>query len=155
MSPRERRLLADRRDLEELARVGRLRFGCEGSPPDRYAIAFEAEGLAPGEDGTPVAQREHRVVCYLHLDYPRQAPLVVWQTPVFHPNVLGPDRHGAVCIGSWSAAESLADLCLRLIDLACWRSFSLIDVLNREAADWAAERSLTPGSDIREALAHA
>src|SRR5207244_605379 len=114
-----------------------------------------APGLALGEDGVPRAQTEHRVACYLHLDYPRHAPLLVWQTPIFHPNILGPDRHGAVCLGSWSASESLADLCRRLTELAAWRSFALADALNRQAADWAAERALSPGCDVSEVLAHA
>jgi ubiquitin-protein ligase len=155
MSPRERRLRADRRDLDELAVKAGVRYSCEGDPPDRYLIAFEADGLAPGVGGRPELQREHRVACYLHLDYPRHAPLLVWQTPIFHPNILGPERHGAVCLGSWSPSESLADLCRRLIELAAWRSFSVADALDPAAAEWATQHEIEPGRDVAEALTHA
>lgn len=156
MSPRERRLWADRREIEELAaRTGGLRFASEGEPPDRYVFAFEAEGLERRPDGSPRRRREHEFACYLHLDYPRQAPLVVWQTPIFHPNILGPQRHGAVCLGSWSASESLADLCDRVMAMAAWRSFNLTDALDFEAAEWASARGLSAGCSLEEVLAHA
>jgi len=156
IKPRDRRLCADRREVGELAeQLEHLSFICEGDPPDRYLFSFTAEGLGPSSDGGVDRRTEHQVACYLHLDYPRHAPLLVWQTPIFHPNILGPDRHGAVCLGSWSASESLADLCRRLIDLATWRSFSLTDALNADAGRWAAERGMRPGSRVEEALADA
>ena len=54
-------------------------------------------------------------------------------TPVFHPNLLGPERNGGVCIGHWSASESLADLVSRLLDLVTFRSVNPHDALDVEA----------------------
>ena len=79
-------------------------------------------GLALSGDGQLTVRNLHRCDVYLHLDYPRRPPVVTWLTPIFHPNILGPERNGGVCIGSWSAAESLADLCVRLRDLVTYRS---------------------------------
>jgi ubiquitin-protein ligase len=155
VSPRERRLTADYHELCELEQTGAISLTCSGSPPDRYVIRFSAAGLAPAPAG-PVARDEHEVAVYLHLDYPRRPPVVTWRTPVFHPNLLGPERHGGVCLGSWSPGEGLADMVRRLVALAGWRAFGLMDALNTEAAAWAQARNVAPGTDVqREVAAHA
>jgi ubiquitin-protein ligase len=84
---------------------------------------------------------------------PTTSSRLVWQTPVFHPNLLGPERHGAVCLGSWSASESLADLCRRLTDLVAYRSFNLADALDKDAAEWVRARGIVPGVDLDAVLA--
>lgn len=150
MSPRERRLRSDLRQLQELADGGALAFRSDGDPPARYVVLLTTPGLARADDGgEALAVRElHRVALYLHREYPRRPPVVEWLTPVFHPNLLGPERNGGVCIGSWSAAESLADLCLRLRELVAWRAFNVGDALDPEAAAWAREHDVRPGDDI-------
>ena len=75
---------------------------------------------------------------------------MTWLTPVFHPNLLGPDRNGGVCIGSWSAAESLSDLCVRLHDLVTYRSLNPHDALNTDAAAWVSAHEIKPGTDVSE-----
>ena len=105
-------------------------------------------GLAPSADHTLSVRELHRCDIYLHLDYPRRPPVVTWLTPVFHPNLLGPDRNGGVCIGSWSAAESLADLCVRLHDLVTYRALNPHDALNGEAAAWAITHAVQAGGDV-------
>ena len=96
---------------------------------------------------------EHRFDAYLHLDYPRQAPLLLWRTPVFHPNILPPSRNGGVCIGTWSPSESLADLCRRIARMVSYNSFSVGDALDPEAASWAVRTDLAEGADLRAFLA--
>lgn len=147
--PRIRRLLSDLRQMEDLAERGVLTFRTEGVPAEVYHVALAVEGLAR-RDAALAVRGLHRFDAYLHRDYPRRPPVVVWQTPVFHPNLLGPERNGGVCIGSWSAAESLADLCLRLRDLASYRSLNPHDALDRDAAAWALAHAVTPGADVRE-----
>ncbi|WP_028060982.1 ubiquitin-conjugating enzyme E2 [Candidatus Solirubrobacter pratensis] len=156
MTPRERRLVVDHHELRELEASGVVAVTASGSPPECYSVRFTAPGLAPGEDGIPVARDEHEFAVYLHLDYPRRPPVITWCTPVFHPNLLGPDRHGGVCIGSWSPSESLRDLVVRLVELAGWRAFGLADALNIAAAAWAREHAVVPDGDVQKLVgAHA
>lgn len=150
MSPRSRRLLSDLRQMEELARNGSVTFRTEGSPPDVYHVMLNGPGLALSGDGQLTVRNLHRCDVYLHLDYPRRPPVVTWLTPIFHPNILGPERNGGVCIGSWSAAESLADLCVRLRDLVTYRSVNAQDALNLDAASWVLHNDVSPGADVRE-----
>jgi ubiquitin-protein ligase len=150
MSPRSRRLRSDLRQMEELAGDGSVTFRTEGNPPDVYHVMLNGSGLALGGDGELTVRNLHRCDIYLHLDYPRRPPVVTWLTPIFHPNILGPERNGGVCLGSWGAAESLADLCMRLRDLVAYRSINAEDALNLDAASWALRYDVKPGDDIRE-----
>lgn len=148
MSPRERRLRSDLAQLTELASQGHLAFRTQGDPPEVYELVLFGPGLARESDGRLTVRRVHRCDVYLHLEYPRRPPVVTWRTPVFHPNLLPPERNGGVCIGSWSAAESLADLCSRLHALATYRSLNPNDALDKDAAQWALEYGVTPGADV-------
>ncbi len=149
MSPRSRRLISDLRQIEELACRGEIAFHSEGDPPDVYQLMLNGSGLARGAEDRLVVRDVHRCQVYLHLDYPRRPPVVSWLTPIFHPNILGPDRNGGVCLGSWSAAESLADLCERLLEMVTYRSFNADDALDLEAAHWVVEHSVKPGDDVQ------
>lgn len=147
MTPRSRRLISDLRLMEQLSQQGTVSYRTEGSPPETYHLMLNVAGPAVKDDHL-VVRHVHRCTAYLHRDYPRRPPLLVWMTPVFHPNLLGPDRNGGVCIGSWSASESLADLTVRLIDLLTLRSFNLDDALDTDAAHWFRDNSLEPGLDL-------
>jgi ubiquitin-protein ligase len=153
VSPRERRLEADHRLMAELAATGKLSFQFEGIPPERYVIDLHVAGFGRNADGLPELRETHTFEVYLPVDYPRRPPLLEWLTPIFHPNILPPERHGAVCIGSWTASESLADLCLRLHDLVGYRTFSVDDPLDRRAAAWVRHAEISQGDDLHEALA--
>jgi ubiquitin-protein ligase len=137
-SPRLRRLHADLAAMMELARVSDLvRFSHQGAPPDRYRVVYEVRGLiwTPGADA-PALCEQHEGEFYLHRDYPRRPPQIIWRTPIFHPNILSVGDGGAVCIGGWSPSESLADLVVRVGEMIQFRSYNPDDVLNREAAVW-------------------
>jgi ubiquitin-protein ligase len=149
MSPRSRRLLSDLREMQELAGHGGVSFRPEGDPPDLYHVLLEGPGIALDADGALTIRTMHRCDIYLHLDYPRRPPVVTWMTAIFHPNILGPERNGGVCLGSWSASESLADLCVRLRDLVMYRSLNSDDALNLDAASWARRHQVKPGADVR------
>ncbi|WP_320670529.1 ubiquitin-conjugating enzyme E2 [Patulibacter defluvii] len=154
INPRDRRLLADQRDLAELARQDpRLRIEAEGHPAERYAITIACDGLARGAAGRPVLRVGHRATIELHRDYPRLPPVVRWTTPILHPNILPPRRHGGVCLGPWSAGESLADVVRRLVRLAAWDDFNLDDPLDHEAAAWARAAGARPGDDLAALVA--
>jgi ubiquitin-protein ligase len=150
VTPRHRRLVSDLRQMEELAAAGELAFRSEGTPPETFHVMFTVPGLALDRDRRLAIRNLHRCTLYLHHDYPRRPPIVTWLTPVFHPNLLPPDRNGGVCIGRWSAAESLADLCVRLRDLVSYRTLNSSDALDPEAGRWASEHAVQPGSDLRK-----
>ncbi len=153
MSPRDRRLMSDLRQMEELALTGGFSFRTEGSPPDVYHLMLNERGIAIGPGGRLAVRGLHRFDAYLHRDYPRRPPIITWLTPIFHPNILGPERNGGVCLGSWSAAESLADLSIRLRDLVAYRSLNPADALNREAGEWATRHNIRAGADVAELTA--
>jgi hypothetical protein len=134
--------------MNELADKGAFAFRAENDPPDVYDVMLNSPGLALDPQGALTLRSSHRFSAYLHLDYPRRPPVITWQTPVFHPNLLGPERNGGVCIGSWSAAESLADLCLRLRELVGYKAFNPNDALNLEAAAWTRAHEVKAGSDV-------
>lgn len=150
MTPHLRRLAVDQVEMNELAARLPMSFTSSGEPPDRYQVRAELDGLERTSAGEIRVRREHRFSVYLPADYPRRAPVVAWQTPVFHPNILSPRDRGTVCLGSWSPSEGLADLCRRLFEMVAYRSFSVDDALNRDAAQWATDRDLKPGDDLHD-----
>jgi ubiquitin-protein ligase len=150
VSPRERRLRSDLRQMQELAAGGQVLFRTEGEPPETYHLMLTMPGLCTGSEQGLQVRGLHRCEIYLHLDYPRRPPAITWLTPIFHPNILGPDRNGGVCIGSWSAGESLADLCWRLGDLVTYRALNPADALNLEASAWALRHAVQPGTEVEQ-----
>ncbi len=148
MTPRQRRLAADLDHMRELAGRGAVSFRTEGDPPEVYHLMISAPGLARNADGEVAVRRLHRCTAYLHLDYPRRPPVFTWLTPVLHPNILPPERNGGVCIGAWSAGESLADLVQRVVDLVSYRAFNVGDALDPDAAAWVLEAGFAPGDDV-------
>lgn len=139
MSVRERRLLTDREKMQALQLSSDLIHVSEISPDcDRYKVSFCCRGLIwmPGALA-PSISANHRCEIYLHLNYPRTPPQVVWLTQIFHPNILPPQQNGGVCIGHWSPAETLDQLCIRLAEMVQMKNFNVNDPLNPTAANWA------------------
>lgn len=134
--------------MTELSEQGVVSFRTEGEPPETYELLISAPGIAVNQHGTVAPRGIHRCTVLLHLDYPRRPPVIVWQTPILHPNILSPDRNGGVCLGGWSAGEDLADLTRRVIDLVTYRSFNLADALDPAAAALVREQGLAAGDDI-------
>jgi ubiquitin-protein ligase len=150
MTPRLRRLAADLEHMVELAHQGVVSFRTEGDPPDVYHVMLAAPGLARDGTGSLALRRLHRFTVYLHLDYPRRPPVLAWLTPVVHPNILPPEQNGGVCIGAWSAGESLADLIRRIVELVTYRSFNVSDALDPAVAEWVRRAGIKPGQDLAD-----
>jgi ubiquitin-protein ligase len=150
MSPRHRRLLADLVHMNELAdQTSAVDFRADGDPPETYAVLISAAGIARDNEGELTVRRVHRCTVYLHSDYPRRPPVINWLTPIMHPNILPPERNGGVCLGFWSASESLADVVRRLIDLVTYRTFNTTDALDKTAAAWITDHGVRPGVDLQ------
>jgi hypothetical protein len=142
--------MADLHQMNELADLTpAITFRAEGNPPETYRILINAPGVARDESGDLTVRQIHRCVVYLHADYPRRPPVINWLTPIVHPNILPPDRNGGVCLGSWSASESLADVVRRLADLVSYRMFNTDDALDKDAAEWIRGEHFERGDDIQ------
>ncbi|MGQ0534823.1 MAG: ubiquitin-conjugating enzyme E2 [Methanobacteriota archaeon] len=69
---------------------------------------------APGPDevdGMIVDRALHKIRIVVTKDYPYQKPVVRWKTPIFHPNIMGPDDGGYVCtrlLDRWDFRSTLA-----------------------------------------------
>jgi ubiquitin-protein ligase len=151
MSPRQRRLVADLHHMQELAaRDARISFQADGDQPETYEVMLACDGLAHGADGRLCVRSVHRFSAYLHLDYPRRPPQISWLTPIFHPNILAPDRNGGLCLGLWSASESLADLVTRVAAMVEYKAFNPNDALDPYAAAWVLERGVQPGMRLAD-----
>jgi ubiquitin-protein ligase len=145
--------MADLGHMNELmAQSAAVSFRAEGDPPELYHVMISAPGLARDENGRLRLRNVHRCAIYLHSDYPRRPPVVTWLTPILHPNILGPDRNGGVCLGSWSPSESLADVVRRLVDLVSYRAFNASDALDNDAARWIIKLGVEPGVDVQSLL---
>ncbi|MDM8515090.1 ubiquitin-conjugating enzyme E2 [Desulfobacterales bacterium HSG16] len=141
---RIRALVADHRDMEELAGWNdHIKFDANTShAPTRYVITFDYKGfkeLSP--DGhTPSKSTHHQVEIILSADYPRTAPLVRWLTPVFHPNI--DPATGGVCLGvimdRYMPGLGLARLTTMLAEMVQYRNFDQFNPMNKAAAKWAA-----------------
>ncbi|MEI8082617.1 MAG: ubiquitin-conjugating enzyme E2 [Actinomycetes bacterium] len=134
MSPRMRRLTADWEAVRE-AFSGHPLVTVEpigALPPEKYRVTYHLRGIALQGD-QPVHSNMHQVEIHLPSGYPREQPLVLPLTPIFHPNVS--DRF---CIADdWFAGEGLMDVITRLADIIQYKSFNPKSYLNKRAAKWA------------------
>ena len=141
---RLRRLIADGAALQQLAAESafiEISEAC-GDPAELYVVTFRCKGLVrPDRSLPPSISTVHQVEIYLHRNYPRQQPRLTWRTAIFHPNILSGDRNGGVCLGGWSPAETLADVCVRLAEMIQYKNYNPRDPLDLEAARWAAQHS--------------
>ena len=46
----------------------------------------------------PVRKDGHTFSIIVNEEYPFEKPLVIWRTPIFHPNIMTPEDGGHVCI---------------------------------------------------------
>lgn len=62
-------------------------------------------------DGRVMTRHIHRLQVIITEDYPYEKPIVKWQTPVFHPNIMDPQDGGYVCtklLEKWDFKSNIA-----------------------------------------------
>lgn len=62
------------------------------------------------EEGKVVHRFVHRMAIVIGEDYPVERPIVKWQTPIFHPNIMPPEDGGYVCtklLENWDFGSNL------------------------------------------------
>jgi hypothetical protein len=81
----------------------------------------------------PIQVSQHFVEIRLPLGYPREQPLVVPLSPIFHPNVS--DHY---CIADyWAAGEGLSDVIAKVGDMIQYRVYNTKSPLDATAAYYA------------------
>ena len=139
LSPRIRRLKADYRSVCQLRDDSKiLSFECSGTPPQKYELHFQGAGFYRNEtSGNIEVCNSHRVTVNLVASYPRMMPGLVWQTPIFHPNI---STNGVVCMGgygsNWVPSLTLDEMITMLWHMIRYKNFDSDSPYNREAAAW-------------------
>lgn len=62
------------------------------------------------EESKVVNRFVHRMAILISEDYPIERPIVKWQTPIFHPNIMPPEDGGYVCtklLENWDFSSTL------------------------------------------------
>jgi hypothetical protein len=148
---RESALCMDHNELTALSeRDPRITFeGNREHAPDRYTVTLRYPSfseLPPGQD-IPRIVETHRLEIVLGASYPREAPRITWQTPIFHPNI-APEPPRGVCLGvlgrQYRPGLGLARLVQMLVEMIQWRNFDIEGSLNVAAAKWADDSSHWP-----------
>jgi hypothetical protein len=109
--------------------------------PTEYIIRFRAPSFAPPAalNSPPLEIDSHEVFLVLPPDFPMKAPMVFWQTPIFHPNVS--PKNGEVCLGDlgehYRPGLDFGELCQMLIDIAAFRNYAVSEGYNMDAQEWA------------------
>lgn len=140
MNPRLRRLTADSEMLRtEFAGHPNISvIPLRPDPSDAYRVTFKLRGVILGPDGETAYAEEHSVSVQLPTGYPRDKPIVVADTAVFHPN-FGANLGEEVCIGDyWSPARGLADVIVAIGEMIQFQRYNVRSPLNPLAARWAA-----------------
>lgn len=63
------------------------------------------------ENGKLTYRYNHRLELIIGREYPFEKPLVIWRTPIFHPNIMMPEDGGHVCtklLSEWSFNSTLS-----------------------------------------------
>ena len=104
-----------------------------GSPPESYKIIYAINGVERIAQKRPVTRNRHEVEIRLPVRYPKEAPVVTINTPIFHPNF----SKTHVCIGDhWAAQERVIHLISRVGEMIAYQSYNPRSPLNAEAARW-------------------
>lgn len=107
-----------------------------------HGPSFRLEGPIVSGRVKPLLSYGHQVHVKLGPNYPRQAPLILWMSPIFHPNIA---PGGTVCLGGysshWVPSLTLDRLCEMLWNILVYRNYNLQSPYHRQAAEWLASQS--------------
>jgi ubiquitin-protein ligase len=107
-------------------------FKCEGELPTKYQVELMCGGLCRVESEV-FKIGNHKFDIILEEKFPFGPPLIIWKTPIFHPNFKFP----FVCMGDhWYPGWNLAEMCVTICEMVQYKSFNIYDPLNVEAVEW-------------------
>jgi len=79
--------------------------------PLKVDVALEGTPGPVMENGKLGYRYSHKLELIIGREYPFEKPLVIWETPIFHPNIMMPEDGGHVCIkllSDWSFNSTLS-----------------------------------------------
>lgn len=108
------------RELSRLEEDG-YRFESE-EKDDSFIIDLHLDDIgAPIQVGEKIGLAfKHRLDLTIQRTYPYEAPYVVWQTAIFHPNIAPPEKDGelrSTLVENWTFDKNLSDLLQHIEDL--------------------------------------
>jgi ubiquitin-protein ligase len=141
MNPRMRRLAADadaiRTEFAGHPEISVTALGPE--PAEIYQVQYRLRGATLDASGHPVIANEHRVVIQLPASYPREKPIAMTESLVFHPN-FGSRTGDEICIGDfWTPTRTLTDIIVAIGEMLQYQRYNTKSPLNAVAARWTAE----------------
>jgi ubiquitin-protein ligase len=141
MNPRLRRLAADsdaiRTEFAGHPEISVVALGVE--PAEIYRVQYRLRGASLDASGNPVIASEHTVVIQLPAAYPREKPIAMTESLVFHPN-FGARAGDEICIGDyWTPTRTLADIIVAIGEMLQYQRYNTKSPLNAVAARWTAE----------------
>ncbi|MGW4942355.1 ubiquitin-conjugating enzyme E2 [Actinoplanes sp. NPDC004185] len=151
----ERALARARNQIRDFARDQKEFILLDQRPrglPREYEAELRVPGIERLEQGERHPTKRHQLTIHLPAEYPDTAPKVLWQTPIYHPNVGTRSVPGQreplriLCLGflekHYEPNLDLGYLCQMILDVARCRNYSLPDELDPD----------TPGEFDTEAL---
>lgn len=117
-----------------------------GRMHEKYRITFRCRGIVSVDEARdPVFGTAHRALMTCPAIFPSVAPEIVWETPIWHPNI---EHNGEkrVCINKaeWVGGVSLADVCQQMFEMVQYRNYhadagSPPYPIDMQAAAWVRE----------------
>lgn len=118
-NPRVRRLRSDFRIIQEIERKseGMFSFKKYGNPPDRYDVTLTGiQGIYMDKSKNIKQRRKHKFRITLPSGYPYKAPVIVFKTAIFHPNIY---QNGTVCVAdtpNWDPSKNIGEVLIEIIN---------------------------------------
>jgi ubiquitin-protein ligase len=140
-APRTRRLLAEH-DALRSAFAAHPHITVEPigwHPAERYRVTFEVPGVALDASGQPELVHGHVVSFTAGAQYPREQPVIVAESAIFHPNVESRVGGEIVVSEPWTAARTLTETILLIGAMLQFQRYDLSEPANDVAARWVAE----------------
>lgn len=136
MTPRDRRLVADHEELRKVHSEHLSVFPIGADRPESYRVTYNLRGVTLGLDGQAVMSDRQQVLFLLSARYPRERPALLAETAIFHPNVPPAIGHQFMLYGSWTPADSLWDVVVRMADVIQFRQYDVAHAQNSVATAW-------------------
>jgi ubiquitin-protein ligase len=101
-----------------------------GLPPEKYGITYSCKGL----DEQRAESTEHAMEVVFSLKYPSEAPIFVWLTSIWHPNI----RRPYICVQGrpFAVGLTLAQIIVEVGHMVQYQNYNLADPLNWDAEAW-------------------
>lgn len=108
-----------------------------GVAPDKYLVRYSCKGLMKTDKDEVVESDHHMMGVVYGYDYPSNPPILIWFTPIWHPNISMP----YICTQGrpFAVSVTLDHIVLTVGEMIQYRNYNLRNPLDYEATEWARE----------------